>query len=432
MKILLVTDNRFWRNELGSHRRISSLCEHLNHRGHDVHILFTGYLYPEDVAHMSDGNLPYALETLGTKPQPAETGEQLSATANALSIAKRFTKQLLLDAKRLAQQHWLDTAMRHFALRLNELKLADFHDPHLLARFRATCHAFQPQVLVIEYARLAFLLDAGIDAIPQGCLTVIDTHDVQHERQIRFHALGQVHDIDITAAEEAAALAMADVAIAIQATDAAKFRQLLPAQRVIVAGYPSECFKPAISKSRGEPVRIGFFGSFMLPNLNAAQALITRYFPSLRSSFGSNIELHLFGRVCEAPELKTPIPGIHLHGFVGDLNAAYSSLDVIANPVSFGGGLKIKNVEALCHGLPLVTTPIGAEGIESGAGHAFLVADGEAEFARVLSQVVADEHLREALGNAAYTFAKAELGEDAVYAELDSTLEQHARGHAMC
>lgn len=406
------------------------MSEHLNQRGHNVHILFTGYLYPEDVAHISVGKLPYTLETLGTKPQPTEAGEQMSPTASALSITKRFAKQLLLDVKRLAQQHRLATTLRHFALRLDEPKLADYHDLQLLARFRTTCHAFQPHVIVIEYARLAFLLDAGIDAIPKGCLTMIDTHDVQHERQIRFHALGQAHDIDITAAEEARVLAMANVIIAIQSTDAGKFRPLLPGKRVIVAGYPSECVKPAISTSRGEPVRIGFFGSLMLPNLNAAQALIKRYFPPLQSSFGSNIELHLFGRVCEAPELKTPMPGIHLHGFVDDLNAAYSSLDVIANPVSFGGGLKIKNVEALCHGLPLVTTPIGAEGIESGAGHAFLVADGEAEFERVLNQVVADAHLRQALSNAAYTFAKAELGEEAVYAELNSTLEQHACGQA--
>ena len=73
-------------------------------------------------------------------------------------------------------------------------------------------------------------------------------------------------------------------------------------------------------------------------------------------------------------------PSIKLSGFVGDLEEVYKNR-VIINPVKSGSGLKIKCVEALCSGKPLVTTSNGAQGLKSGAGKAFLVGDDWETFA---------------------------------------------------
>ena len=93
-------------------------------------------------------------------------------------------------------------------------------------------------------------------------------------------------------------------------------------------------------------------------------------------------------------------------GQVEALEEAYALSDVIINPVYFGTGLKIKSIEALGYAKPLVTTPIGAEGLEAGANEAFLIADTADEFAQSIIEVFSDDQLREDLSNNAYDFAK--------------------------
>ena len=66
---------------------------------------------------------------------------------------------------------------------------------------------------------------------------------------------------------------------------------------------------------------------------------------------------------------------------IDDLNVLYGrKADLIINPVQLGGGLKIKNVEALANGLPLITTPEGANGLEDGINNAFLLANTTEEW----------------------------------------------------
>lgn len=55
--------------------------------------------------------------------------------------------------------------------------------------------------------------------------------------------------------------------------------------------------------------------------------------------------------------------GIILRGFVDDLNAEYANATVVVVPLLHGAGVKFKTIEALLAGVPVVTTPIGAEGI---------------------------------------------------------------------
>jgi len=66
----------------------------------------------------------------------------------------------------------------------------------------------------------------------------------------------------------------------------------------------------------------------------------------------------------------------------------------IINPIRFGAGLKIKNVEALAHGLPLVTTTHGSRGIEAGVNNAFLYGDEAGEFIQAMASNIESVKLR--------------------------------------
>lgn len=423
MNILIVTDNRFWRAQLGSHRRILSLCDHLAGQGHTLRVLFRGAVYPVELDALAAVRARFAVDTQGERPAPSTTAASKSSLTAWLRRGRNALRQALLETRR---HHHPDVPLgtRRFALQHLEPKLRDFADPGLLERFRSACRDFAPQAIIVEYVRLAYVLRDGADAVPPGCITLVDTHDVQHERQSRFHERGERHDIDITPAEEAAALATAQIGIAIQATDAAKLRALLPDLEVIVAGFPADIVSLPYRESL--PVRIGFFGSSMLPNVQAARTLISTHFTTLRERHGSDVELHIYGGV-STPLASTPTgPGVFLHGFVDDLTSAYRELDIIANPVDFGGGLKIKNVEALCFGRPLVTTPIGAEGMEDGSGIAFVLADDGGDFTAALEALVVNPQRRVGLGQAAYAYAASHFSEAAAYRELDELLARQA------
>lgn len=423
MRILVVTDNRFWREQIGSQRRISSLCRHLHTRGHELMAVFAGHLYPLDEDLLAQGRFPGRLEAFGRREEPVAGNGQRPAL---LPRIRRMLRQLVSHGRAVVSRWRHESSPGRklaWALQLQEPKLDDFVDDRLLQKFAGSCAGHQPELIIIEYVRLAYVLDSCQAAIPNGCRTLIDTHDVQHERQERYHACGQVHDIDITPSEEARALSLADAVVAIQTSDAMKLASICPGLRVIVAGFPENTYRHGMRTDAEGVVRIAFFGSDMPPNRDAALILVTRIFPALRERFGNHVELHLYGKVCDGIVSYSNLPGVALHGFVDDLAAAYAQIDVVANPIAFGGGLKIKNVEALCHGRPLVTTSIGAEGIEIGIDEAFQVADQPASFVEKLSGLVESGSVRSHWSNNALRFAERYLSESAVYAELDRFID---------
>ncbi len=81
--------------------------------------------------------------------------------------------------------------------------------------------------------------------------------------------------------------------------------------------------------------------------------------------------------------------GVVMAGFVDDLDAEYAAAAVALVPVLRGAGVKFKTVEALCHGVPVVTTSVGAEGIEGDDLFAGLT-DNPADLAEALVGVLAD------------------------------------------
>ncbi len=232
-----------------------------------------------------------------------------------------------------------------------------------------------------------------------------------------------MHGLDISRREESHWLAKFDLVIAIQARDAALLRQMAPGSNVVCAMHPQTIIARSAASAASDQVTVGFLGSDMTPNTLAARELVERIWPSVLAASGVKARLILAGRVCEQL-CGTPLPaGVSLLGQVADLTAFYAELDVVACPIRMGGGLKIKNVEALCRGKALVTTGIGAEGLENGAGTAYLLAEDGAEFVDIIVRLIANGELRERLSAAALNYAQTHFTPGVAFAELMAALE---------
>ena len=75
---------------------------------------------------------------------------------------------------------------------------------------------------------------------------------------------------------------------------------------------------------------------------------------------------------------------VSIDGYVPDLGDALGRAVAMLNPLRFGSGIKLKVIEALGRSLPVVSTPIGADGIASGPGTGILIGQEPAELADLL------------------------------------------------
>ena len=118
-------------------------------------------------------------------------------------------------------------------------------------------------------------------------------------------------------------------------------------------------------------------------------------------------------------------PGVTVTGKVPDVTPHLDRAAVVVAPLSTGGGLRVKVLEALAFGKALVASPLAVEGIALTDGRNYLRADGDAAFADAVALLLGDERRRVELGRAAREWAEANLGwqvtvaaYEALYAEL--------------
>jgi len=429
MRLLFITDVRFWRCSMGSQVRIDKMISRMLLKGDSVDVFFVGSLYSEDIKILNKFTPAYSLHSAGihttsTEPIPLSIYRQLIRPT--LIFIRGIIRQVRLEFSRNLERRRGNKIQyfRKFSLQIKEMKLADFINTRTEQRFSALCKEINPDAVVVEYVRLAWLLKSCKHNVPQHCISFIDTHDVQYDRQSSFHRQGWPHDIDITPKEEATALNTADYVIAIQGKDRQKLGALLAVDKVIVVGLaPPLQQPPNLIRTTRKTVYLGFVGSTMQPNVMAAKRLIQKIFRPLRETFGAIIELRVFGKVCGEIAEFSGEPGVSMLGYVEQMADAFSAIDIFVNPVTSGGGLKIKNVEALSFGKLMLTTDIGAEGLEAGAGSAFVLAQTDQEFIATLAHLLATPEQWPSLQRLAWEFSQQYGNDTAIYHEFDQALK---------
>jgi glycosyltransferase involved in cell wall biosynthesis len=90
---------------------------------------------------------------------------------------------------------------------------------------------------------------------------------------------------------------------------------------------------------------------------------------------------------------------VHLLGYVEDLEDVYPRSRVNIAPLQFGAGMKVKVLNAMARGIPVVTTPVGAEGIEVENGQHLLISDDAEQMAQDILQLLVDPPLWQRLSN---------------------------------
>lgn len=89
--------------------------------------------------------------------------------------------------------------------------------------------------------------------------------------------------------------------------------------------------------------------------------------------------------------------GVHLHGYVADVESFWTNAGALAVPLLSGGGVRVKILEAMARGVPVISTTIGCEGLAVRDGEHLLVADTPEDFALACAAVLRDKKLARSL-----------------------------------
>jgi polysaccharide biosynthesis protein PslH len=98
-------------------------------------------------------------------------------------------------------------------------------------------------------------------------------------------------------------------------------------------------------------------------------------------------------------------PRIELTGFVSDLRPHLAAAAALVVPLRLGGGTRLKIVEAMAMGKAIVSTTLGAEGIEAVPGRDLLIADEPAAFADAVNRLLAEPTMAARIGDSARQLA---------------------------
>ena len=232
------------------------------------------------------------------------------------------------------------------------------------------------------------------------CVLDLDDDEIQScERLARLHAdAGGRRAAAAAAAEAGKYRAFAqryfpcfDRVIVCSGADASRLAGLFPDTRFAIVPNGFRPIERALRRhpSGLGPLRLLFVGTLgYFPNIDAALFLCRQVLPELRRLTEREICIDLVG-AGDTTALRGLIrdPDVRLRGFVEDLAPLYAAADVAVVPLRGGGGTRIKILEAFAHRVPVVTTPLGAEGIEAADGEHVLVADDADAFAQACLSV---------------------------------------------
>ena len=214
-----------------------------------------------------------------------------------------------------------------------------------------------------------------------------------------------------------------DRLLVVSRADRAAIKRLWPAAdpAIIPNGVDTAYFAPDPASAVSDQVSIVFTGTLdYRPNVDAALWFANEVLPLIRA-VRADVRLLLVGR-SPAPAVRALHDGhtVEVLGEVPDVRPYIGGAACYVVPMRIGGGVRLKLLEALAMAAPVVSTTMGAEGVDELRNSAqLLIADAPAAFAAAVLRLLDDPQLATRLGQAGRALACAQYDWQAIVPRLE-------------
>ncbi|MBK8212039.1 MAG: glycosyltransferase [Rhodospirillales bacterium] len=279
--------------------------------------------------------------------------------------------------------------------------------------------AFTPPRPLPRRARLQFDLayvhrfEVGEDAIPllrrhapqaRVLFNTADLHYLRLERGARLSgAPAELEHAQRVRERELAVIKAADCTLVCNSHEMEILRREVPGAALHYLPWVIEVEQRPVPDfdAREGFLSLGGFGH--PPNEDAVRYFVSEIMPIVRRLL-PGVPFHVYGSKLPDELRELAAPDVIIEGFAPDLRAVFDRHRVTIAPLRYGAGFKGKVATSLAHGVPVVASPIAAEGTGLQDNQQLLVASEPIAFARALQRLYTDRKVWERLsgGGQAY------------------------------
>lgn len=241
-------------------------------------------------------------------------------------------------------------------------------------------------VVLISYATWGKL----IDEVPSGACKIIDTHDFITAQSRGKRTIGKLFQ------DEISILKQYDNIWTYSVEEEYIFDQFTNKKVTLMPVSFPENFSEKESEFKYD---ILYVASDNPHNIKGIHWFLKEVLPLLK-----NVKIHIIGKIGKA--IAEDYPNVIKYGMVDDLQEFYNHAKIAICPMLSGTGVKIKVLEALSYGLPVVTNRRGVDGLINKKNNGCLVGQDPVEFSKAIHQLMDDDAFYESMREQAQCYFK--------------------------
>jgi glycosyltransferase involved in cell wall biosynthesis len=318
----------------------------------------------------------------------------VAALATQMSVRAVERKPLSLMGKRIAQAVTIASSRTYYCREVYSEAMQEAIDD--------LCSTENFDVIQLESCILCTF------RFPRDTRLVIDEHNIEYEllqrmcegeRSLPRRIFNRVEHARFRRYEQAC-WERADACVVTSEREVVPVQTCAPDTPVAVVPNAVDLDYFALCDTPAEPHTVIFSGTLNYrPNLDAVHHLIDEIWPLVRHRY-PDARLTLTGSNDGVDIRSLRKPGVRLLGEVPDVRPYVGRAEAVAVPIRIGGGTRLKVLEALAMGKPMVSTAAGCEGVAVRDGEHLLIADDAATFASRICEIFENPGVRDALGQA--------------------------------
>jgi len=258
---------------------------------------------------------------------------------------------------------------------------------------------------------------------------VVDSHEIAYDLDRQFAQAGGVARRLYAGAnwrklrrEELKTYRDADGVYLCSKTDEQRLLSEAPGVRTAVVPNAAdvEFYQPRPTDPPHDGQTVVYFGLLSTtPNIDGVRHFVQEIWPRI-VRIHPDARCKIIGGRPPPSLLALAGPRVELTGFVPDLRPHLAAAAAVVVPLRLGGGTRLKIVEAMAMGKAIVSTTLGAEGIEAVPGRDILIEDQPATFADAVNRLLAEPELAARIGESARRLAVERYG----WSEAARTLDE--------